>query len=167
MRSPGRMLRPTWTRPLGLIPVLLLLGPAYAATSRTVTAVVERVADGETLLVLAENGRTLEIDLLGIDAPKIGPSTKWGQYFAEEARAYLDHLIGGQTVRVQTYGPIRETRLRAVIWNGPLNVNLLMVAMGYARVSRDAPCQAYCRDLRLAEVRAKRDQRGMWAQVKK
>jgi hypothetical protein len=38
--------------------------------------------------------------LLGIDAPEIAHGTKPGQPFGEEARGYLDHLIGGKTVRM-------------------------------------------------------------------
>ncbi len=45
-----------------------------------------------------------------------------------------------------------------------MNVNLLMVAMDYAAVHRGALCQAYREDLYRAEVKAKRDKVGMWAQ---
>jgi endonuclease YncB( thermonuclease family) len=45
-----------------------------------------------------------------------------------------------------------------------VNVNLLMVAMGYAEVYRGAPCIAYCRELDQAEAKARRDRVGMWAQ---
>jgi endonuclease YncB( thermonuclease family) len=34
-----------------------------------------------------------------------------------------------------------------VIWDEQINVNLLMVAMGYAEVYRGAPRQAHCREL--------------------
>ena len=39
-----------------------------------------------------------------------------------------------------------------------------MLAMSYAEVQREASCAAYCWDLRLAEVRARRDRMGMWEQ---
>jgi hypothetical protein len=51
-----------------------------------------------------------------------------------------------------------------VIWDGPVNINLLMVAMGYAEIYRGAPCQAYCPELEQAEVKAKHDKVGIWAQ---
>ena len=39
-----------------------------------------------------------------------------------------------------------------------------MVAMGCAEAYRGARCQAYCEDLYRAEVKAKRDKVGIWAQ---
>jgi endonuclease YncB( thermonuclease family) len=65
---------------------------------------------------------------------------------------------------VDAYGPDRYNRILAVVLDGPINVNLLMVAMGYAEVYRGAPCQAYCRELEQAEAKARRDRVGMWAQ---
>ena len=51
-----------------------------------------------------------------------------------------------------------------MIWDDQVNVNLLMVAMGYAEVYRGAPCQAYCRELEQAEAKARYDRVGIWAQ---
>ncbi len=104
--------------------------------------------------------------LLGIDAPEITHGKTPSQLYAEEARDYLDHLIGGRLVRVDAYGPDQYHRILAVIWgeDGQVNVNLLMVAMGYAEVYRGARCQVYCRELENAEAKARRDRVGMWAQ---
>ena len=63
---------------------------------------------------------------------------------------------------MEAHGSDKYKRVLAVIWDGQLNVNLLMVAMGYAEVYRGSPCQAYCEDLYRAEVKAKRDRVGMW-----
>jgi len=41
-----------------------------------------------------------------------------------------DHLVGSKTVRVDAYGPDQYKPVLAVIWDGQVNVNLLMVAMG-------------------------------------
>lgn len=51
----------------------------------------------------------------------------------------MEHLIGGKTVRVDAYGPDKYKRVLAVVWHEQINVNLLMVAMGYAEVYRGAP----------------------------
>ena len=76
----------------------------------------------------------------------------------------MDSRIGGMTGRVDAYGPDRYKRVLAVIWDGQVNVNLLMVAMGYAEVYRGAPCQVYCRELEHAEAKARQDRVGIWAQ---
>ena len=65
---------------------------------------------------------------------------------------------------MDAYGPDRYKRVLAVVWDEQINVNLLMVAMGYAEVYRGAPCQAYCQELEQAEAKARQDRVGMWAQ---
>jgi len=144
--------------------VLLILPSAYAATPRPLVAKVERVSDGDTIIAFTGNQTKLRIRLLGIDAPEIPHGKKPGQPYGEEARDYLDHMIGGKTVRVDAYGPDKYKRILAVVWDEQINVNLLMVAMGHAEVYRGAPCQAYCRELEDTEAKAKRDRVGMWAQ---
>ncbi len=141
-----------------------LLNPAHAASPGTITAKVERVGDGETITAVTSNQTKFRIRLLGIDAPEVPHGDKPGQPFGEEARDYLDHLIGGKTVRVDAYGPDEYKRVLAVVWDEQINVNLLMVAMGYAEVYRGVPCQVYCRELEEAEEKARRDRVGMWAQ---
>jgi endonuclease YncB( thermonuclease family) len=152
-----------------VLPILVgllwcLLSPAHASTPRLLVANVDRVSDGDTLIATSANRTKLRIRLLGIDAPEIPHGNKPGQPFGEEARDYLDHLIGGKAVRLDAYGPDHYHRVLAVIWDEQVNVNLLMVAMGYAEVYRGAPCQAYCRELEQAEAKARQDRVGMWAQ---
>ena len=144
--------------------ILLLVASSQAAAPRTLIAKVERVSDGDTLIAITDNGTKLRIRFLGIDAPEAAHSTKPGQPFGEEARDYLDHLVGGRMVRVDAFGPDRYKRVLAVIWDEQINVNLLMVAMGYAEVYRGAPCQAHCRELEQAESKARQDRVGMWVQ---
>lgn len=128
---------------------------------------VERVSDGDTIMAMTAKQTKLRIRLLGIDAPEVPHGDKPGQSFGEVARDYLDHLIGGKTVRVDAYGPDEYKRVLAVVWDEQININLLMVAMGYAEVYRGAPCQVYCQELEEAEAKARRDGVGMWAQGNK
>jgi micrococcal nuclease len=139
-------------------------GAGYAPTPRIFLATVERVSAGDILVVVAVNGTRVRLRLLGIDAPKVAQGSKPGQPFGEDSRKYLDHLIGGKTVRVDVYGPDQNDHSGAILWHGEVNVNVLMVAMGYAEVNRAVPCQVYCRDLKLAERKARRDRLGMWVQ---
>ena len=147
-----------------IIVSLFLVGSIHAAAPRSVVARVERVSDGDTVIAMTADSTKLRIRLLGIDAPEISHENKPGQPFGEEARDYLDHLIRGKHVRVDSYGPDPYHRVLAVLWDGQVNVNLLMVAMGYAEVYRGAPCQVYCRELDQAEAKARQDHIGMWKQ---
>ncbi len=67
-------------------------------------------------------------------------------------------------MQVDAYGSDQYKRILGVLWDEELNVNLLIVAMGYAEVYRGAPCQVSCRELDQAEAQARRDRVGMWAQ---
>jgi endonuclease YncB( thermonuclease family) len=149
---------------LSALACLALAVPAFSASPRSIVTTVQGVADGDTVTAISANGTKLRIRLLGIDAPEIPHGKKPGQPYGEEARDYLDHLIGGKTVRLDTYGPDRYYRVLAVIWDEQVNVNLLMVAMGYAEVYRGARCQVYCQELDDAEAKARRARVGMWAQ---
>ncbi len=90
------------------------------------------MCDGDSVTVTTEHRTTLRVRLLGIDAPEIPHGQKPGQPYGEEARDNLDHLIGGKTVSVDAYEPDEYERVLALVWDEQLNVNLLMVAMGYA-----------------------------------
>jgi endonuclease YncB( thermonuclease family) len=144
--------------------LLVLPGLAHAATSRTLVAKVERVNDGDTLTALKSDGTKLRIRLLGIDAPEIPHGTKPGQPYGDEARDYLARLIGGRTIRAKSYGPDGSNGILALVFLGAVNVNVEMVQQGLAELYRGAPCKTYCRDLRIAELRARQDRVGMWAQ---
>ncbi len=143
---------------------VLIFGSAHAATPRTLFAKVERVSDGDTVTAITSNQTKLRIRLAGIDAPEVPHGEKPGQPFGEEAREYLTRLIGGRTIRVETYGPHGFNHTLAMVFLGTVNVNVEMVQQGLAEVYRGTPCKAYCRDLRVAELRAKQDRIGMWAQ---
>jgi len=129
-------------RTLTVIAVSLgvLLPATHSATSRTLVATVQRVSDGDTITAITSEGTKLRLRLLGIDVPEVPHGKKPGQPYGEEARDYLGHLIGGKAVRVDSYGPDMYKRVLAVVLDGQINVNLLMVAMGYAEVYRGMRC---------------------------
>jgi hypothetical protein len=93
-----RCLRPL-TSILVNLAILGLAMAAHAATPRSLVARVDRISDGDTAIATSANGTKLRIRLLGIDAPEIPRGRKPGQSHGEEARDYLDHLVGGETLR--------------------------------------------------------------------
>ncbi len=64
---------------------------------------------------------------------------------------------------MDAYEPDEFKRVPAVVWDEQININLVMVAMGYAEVYRAAPCQVSCRELEDAEAKARRDRMGICA----
>ena len=79
----------------------------HTATPCRFAGKVNRVADDDTVTGTTSEGTKLRLRLLGIDAPEIPHEPKPGQPYGEEARDYLDHLIGGKMVHVDAYGPDR------------------------------------------------------------
>jgi endonuclease YncB( thermonuclease family) len=69
-----------------------------------VAADVVRVVDGDTLKLKVHIwiGQTIEVDVrvAGIDAPELKGKCPAERARAAEARAYLDHLVGGRAVRI-------------------------------------------------------------------
>lgn len=51
----------------------------------------------------------------------------------------MDSLIGGKTVRVDADGSDKYKRILTDIWDDQINVNLLMLAMGYAEGGPGVP----------------------------
>lgn len=139
-------------------------GLVRAATTRSLIAEVTQVADGSTVTVVDTGQATHRIRLLGIEVPGATPRRPADRSVAEEARQFLDQLLARKFVRAEVYGADRQHALLGVIFDGPFNVNLLLVSMGYARVPRNARCESYCRALQDAEAKAVRDTVGMWQQ---
>jgi micrococcal nuclease len=141
-----------------------LAGPTGATSRRTLSAAVERVSDGDTVVAVTDDATKLRIRLLGIDAPEISHGKGPGQPFGAEAQQHLERLIGGRSVRLESFGPDAYKRVLAVIWVGNQNVNVEMVRAGLAEIYRGSRCQAYCRELAEAEGRAQRAHLGIWTQ---
>lgn len=142
--------------------VLLCAALSFAAPPPRVRVTVERVTDGDTLVVTSENGTRLRLRLLGIDAPEIAHGALLGQPYGLEARQYLARLVINRPVQVEMFGPDVYRRILAVVWAADTNVNVEMVRSGFAEIYRRARCRAYCRELSDAEVQAQRGRVGMW-----
>lgn len=159
--------QPRWVVTVLLVQILLISGSAHAFPLRYMLATVTLVNDGGSVIAISTTGTKLRLRLLDIAAPRIAHGKKSGQPFGKEAHDHLLHLVQGKTIRVWIYGQDRSKRMFAVLWAGKVNVNLEMVREGLAEVHRDGRCQADCSELwelKEAQIRAKQDRRGMWAQ---
>ncbi len=157
---------------LGLLSLLVVPLPASAATPpREVEATVVRVVDGDTLTAETRDGSKLKIRLLGIDAPEIervnrktGVVSKPGQPFGQEAKALLERLVLGKTLKLELHGTDRYRRLLAFVFVPPTFVNLALIQAGLAEYYKGGTPRFYQAILYDAEQEAKADQRGMWSQ---
>lgn len=153
-------------RSCAALPVLLLalgLAAACAGTDEageTDTATVERVADGDTL-VLTGGSR---VRLVQIDAPELGE----GECYAEASARELAALAGPGT-RVTLQADLRlddvdvHGRLLRYVYEGDVNVNVELVLRGAAApylFGGDRGLHAEA--LLAATEEARAEHRGMW-----
>lgn len=144
--------------------MLALLGSAVATLTVPMCPVrdragqpawrVETVHDGDTVTCRDERGRATRIRLVGIDAPE------HGQPYGEESRTALVAMLAGGVVRVEDEGRDQHQRLLGRLWVDDRDVNLQMVAQGWAWAFT-----GFAGDdaLEAAEAEARAGRRGLWA----
>jgi micrococcal nuclease len=138
-------------RPLPLLTLILVAGPAKAAT-------VLSVGDGDTVRV-ADGPQRLTIRLACIDAPEMAQVP-----YGAASREYLQELAPvGTVVTTRPQTKDRYGRTVAEVFRNGRAVNLAMVQSGQAFAYRKylAACDggAYL----AAEAQAKQSRRGVWA----
>ena len=139
-----------------------------APVGPTTSAVVTRVADGQTIEV-ALDGRTAIVRYIGIAIPVSAGPTSSAPNIVQQATAANSGLVARQTVILeQDVSDLDASgRLLRYVWvqnGGRLTlVNLALVSLGLARVASSPPDIRYDELLRAAESEARDAQRGLWA----
>jgi micrococcal nuclease len=78
---------------------LILIAPLPSYAAEPPLAQVERVVDGDTVVVRLD-GQSVKVRLIGVDAPESADPRKPVQRFAHESAAFLRQLVEGKTVRL-------------------------------------------------------------------
>jgi micrococcal nuclease len=127
------------------------------------TAAVERVVDGDTL-VLAGGER---VRLTGVDAPE---SVKPGapvECYGPQASAALKALLDGERVRLEDDVETTDDFGRRLAWvfraSDGAFVNAGLIRDGFAVRFRNTPNQRYTGELIDAERQARREGAGLWS----
>ena len=135
-------------------------GQGVAATTGLESCVLERVVDGDTIVVDLD-GRSEKVRLIGIDAPEsVHPDEERNVTEGEESSAYLKSLVSpGQTLYLQrdVSDTDRYGRLLRYVWlEAPGNpddagevtekmLNAIIVESGHAQAKDYAPDTKYSR----------------------
>lgn len=150
-----------------LVALAVGCGSNQAEPARTGAATVERVVDGDTVVLRVAGGRRERVRLLGIDTPEsVKPNTPV-QCFAKEASARLASLLPrGSPVRLVRDVEERDRygRLLAYLYRQPdgLFVNLDLARGGYALLLTYPPNVAHVEELQRAVREAREAGRGLW-----
>ena len=132
---------------------VIALGARHAVAGNgppPATGVVERVVDGDTVIVRA-GGSALRVRLLGIDTPEtVDPDRPVG-CFGPEASAYTKHVLTGRSVSLVYDRELHDRygRLLAYVYlrDRPPFVNASLVELGYARTLSIPPNTAHAAEL--------------------
>ncbi len=148
-------------RSLLILVALLLAVPATAATT---TGVVQAVKDGDTVVIApTDGGDFFTCRLYGIDAPETAKRGRSGQPFGAEAGLAMKRMTLGKTVHVTTTGAKTWGREVCLLSVGGIDVNLEMVASGYAWAYTQYTKQPYTSRYLMAEEKARAGRLGLWA----
>jgi micrococcal nuclease len=143
---------------------LLLDRPGTGSGADDERARVERVVDGDTLVVTLD-GRTERLRYIGIDAPELDPP----ECHARNALRLHERLVDGAELRLERDRSDRDRfgRLLRHAWvevsGSTRHVGEELVAAGAARARSYPPDTAMDRRLRAAEDRARREGAGLWS----
>ena len=139
---------------------------APADTGPPGAAVVQRVVDGDTIVV-DFGGHQEKVRLIGVDTPETKSPTKPVQCFGAEASAHLTELLpSGRAVRLERDVEERDHygRLLAYVYrlDDGLFVNLDLAQGGYADSLPIAPNVAHAAEFQAAVDGAHRHDAGLW-----
>jgi micrococcal nuclease len=131
------------------------------------TAVVDRVVDGDTLVLDFGRGRIERVRLIGIDTPETSHPTRPVECFGAEAAEHLRALLPpGTLVRTERDREARDHYDRLLLYlyrvDDDLFVNEAMVAGGYATSLYVEPNGAHRQTFVDAEASARAAGLGMW-----
>ena len=162
---------------IALLPLLALLivFPLVSTAKdpiRTEEGIVKKVADGDTVTAVTNEGTKLKVRLYGIDAPetakvnrRTGAVSKPGQPFGEEAYRVLEHKVLGKRVKVVIMDVDRYSRLVGIIHLDNRDINREMVSEGYAWAYREYLHGPYASEYINAENEARAKKLGLWQQM--
>jgi micrococcal nuclease len=133
-------------------------------------ATVTRVVDGDTVVVVQDNGEKATVRLLGVNTPETVDPRKTVECFGKEASNFTKHELTGQRIRLDA-DPQADERdkygrlLRNVIMADGTDFNVLLVHDGYAYAYLFFPLDPVRkREIKQLEADAKEAKRGLWAE---
>lgn len=133
---------------------------AIAAHAENISGRVNNVVDGDTLVLSADDGRTLRIRLAGIDSPEKR------QDFGQKAKASLAGLANGQPALAACYKQDRYQNHVCVVKVNGADVGLAQVHAGMAWWYRQFISEQTAEqraDYEHAERDARAGRIGLWA----
>ncbi|MEN1969690.1 thermonuclease family protein [Lentibacillus sp. N15] len=130
-------------------------------------AIISRVIDGDTVMVINPDGKEERVRLLLIDTPESVHPTEPEQKFGKEASDFAKkYLKQGLKVTLERGNPEKDKydRTLGYIFVDGVNFNELMLEKGYARIAYVyEPSTKYLYAFKKAQKRAKQQRMNIWS----
>jgi micrococcal nuclease len=144
--------------------LLFFATPALAQSSQTVT--VERVIDGDTLVVNPSVGGMEDVRLLGVDTPETVDPNEPVEPYGPEASAFTNQQLEGERVTLIFDQERRDQYGRALAYvqisSQSETFNETLLRQGYAQLYVVPPNDRYEVTFSQAQDQARQAQRGIW-----
>ncbi len=119
--------------------------------------ILERTHDGDTVTLRSKDGEQKEkLRFFALDAPELA------QPGGPEAKEFLQNLLGGRNITVESYGRDQYGRLLARLWVDGQAVDDALISAGHAWVYRRHCDHDFCAVLEASEEEARTGKRGLW-----
>jgi len=147
-------------RKISSVYIVFLLLVIFLSTSYAQTYVVQRVIDGDTLLL----NNSEKVRLIGADTPETKHPRKPVQYFGMKAYQFTKQMVEGKVVRLE-YDWQRRDRYRRLLayvylMDGTF-LNAEIIKQGYGFAYTRYPFK-FLDEFRLYEREAREQKRGLW-----
>lgn len=133
--------------------LVVFLAPSTLAFAEIIQGRVVAVADGDTITMLTKEKQQIKIRLTEIDAPEKK------QPYGQKSKQALSDLVFSKDIRVDSKGKDRYGRTLGRIFVDDKDVNLYMVANGYAWAYTKYLTDPTIKD---AENSARNNSLGLW-----
>ncbi|MBC2856984.1 thermonuclease family protein [Cetobacterium sp. 2A] len=134
--------------------LILSLFTMVLSFATTIKGKVIKVADGDTITIIEENGDKTRIRLYGIDAPEKK------QDYGIKSLDVLKKLIDKKEVEIDVKDKDRYGRVVGIVYYNGMNINLYMLKTGnawwYKQYSK------HNAEFRIAEEKARLKKLGLW-----
>jgi len=147
-----------------LAPTLTLLFSGDSGHSRTETATVVRVIDGDAIEVDLDGWR-YTVRYIGINTPETNHPSRGVEFYGPEASARNRELVEGKTVRMEfdVSSTDRFDRLLGYVYVDDEMVNATLISEGFAVASAFPPDTKFADRFENIQMQAMENRRGVWA----
>ena len=147
-----------------LAPTLTLLFSGDRGHSRSETATVVRVIDGDAIEVDLDGWR-YTVRYIGINTPETNRPSRGVEFYGPEASARNRELVEGKTVRMEldVSSTDRFDRLLRYVYVDDEMVNATLISGGFAVASAFPPDTKFADRFENIQMQAMENRRGVWA----